>query len=62
MDWDAFTNLPSRFSAEAMERAERANFLKEVSENGFSNSYRGIRISSTGETILHRVSKSLEFD
>lgn len=47
MDWDAFTQLPSRYSAEPLERSERAEFLKEVSENGFSNSYRGIRISAS---------------
>lgn len=47
MSWDVFTQLPSRFSAEPLEREERANFLREVAENGFSNSYRGIRISAT---------------
>ena len=49
LDWDAFTALPSRFSAEPLEREERAAFLNEVTENGYSNSYRGIRVSSTGK-------------
>ena len=49
MDWNAFTQLPSRYSAEPLEREERAVFKKEVTESGYSNSYRGIRISATGK-------------
>ena len=48
MDWGTFTNLPSRYSAEPLEREERERFLSEVRQNGYSNSYRGIRISATG--------------
>ncbi len=49
MNWDEFTNLPSKYSAEADERDARERFLKEVELNGFSKNYSGIRISKTGK-------------
>ncbi len=49
MTWDEFTNLPSKYSAEADEREERERFLAEVKANGFSKNYSGIRISKTGK-------------
>ena len=48
MDWETLTSLPSRFSAEPMHRDERAKLLNEVRTQGFSDNYRGIRISATG--------------
>jgi len=48
MDWDAITGLPSRLSAEAVNRDERAGLLKSVSEHGYMNNYSGVRISSSG--------------
>jgi len=48
MDWAALTQLPSRFSAEAVERAERDRLMNEVRTNGCIRNYRGIRISKTG--------------
>ena len=49
MDWDEYTSLPSRLSAESVNRQERARLLAEVSANGYIDDYRGIRISSTGK-------------
>lgn len=49
MDWDTFTILPSRMSAEPENRAERAALLQQVAEKGFIDNYSGIRISSTGK-------------
>lgn len=49
MDWQALTALPSRYSAEAMHRDERQALLNEVREKGYSENYRGIRISATGK-------------
>ena len=46
--WDEFTTLPSRLSAEAVERAERQRLLDAVSRNGFVTGYRGIRIAKSG--------------
>jgi hypothetical protein len=47
--WDELTALPSRLSAEAPEREARANFLRQVSENGYVDNYEGIRISKSGK-------------
>jgi hypothetical protein len=46
--WNEFTTLPSRLSAEAVERAERQRLLDAVSRNGFVTGYRGIRIAKSG--------------
>ena len=52
MDWDAFTAMPSRLSAEPVSRKERARLLAEVSRHGFIDHYAGIRISRTGRRFL----------
>lgn len=49
MDWETLISLPSRFSAEAMHRDERARLLDDVSKQGYSDNYRGIRISASGK-------------
>src|SRR5690606_27316490 len=49
MEWDVLTRTPSRLTAEPMHRDERAEFLKQVRENGYVDNYRGIRISRTGK-------------
>ncbi|HXH71586.1 MAG TPA: MEKHLA domain-containing protein [Mariprofundaceae bacterium] len=48
MDWQQFTCLPSRLSAEAPNQEERARLLQRVSQAGYIDDYAGIRISSTG--------------
>jgi hypothetical protein len=52
MTWEDFTQLPSRLSAEAMERSERERLLQRVSKHGFVDDYSGIRISSSGRRFL----------
>jgi len=47
MSADVFTRLPSRLSAEAMQREERTRLLDCVTRNGFIDDYAGIRISAT---------------
>ncbi|MGC6423696.1 MAG: MEKHLA domain-containing protein [Lentimonas sp.] len=49
MDWATLTALPSRYSAEPMHRNEREKLLNEVRTQGYSDNYRGIRISSSGK-------------
>ncbi|OMH34046.1 MEKHLA domain-containing protein [Motiliproteus sp. MSK22-1] len=49
MDWSEFTRLASRKSAEPVNRAEREALLTQVTEDGFIDNYRGVRISSTGK-------------
>jgi hypothetical protein len=49
MDFETFTTLPSRKSAEPMLREERDHLIQSVRKNGYTDSYQGIRISSTGK-------------
>ncbi len=48
MSWDEFTRLPSRLTAEAPEREERARLLAAVTACGFIDDYAGVRLSRTG--------------
>jgi hypothetical protein len=48
MSWEKLTKTPSRLTAEAPNRAERARLLAQVFDHGFIENYAGIRISSTG--------------
>ncbi|REE66961.1 MEKHLA domain-containing protein [Paenibacillus taihuensis] len=48
MDWDAFTQIESRHTAEPMIQAERQRFLEAVEKQGYIDDYNGIRISSSG--------------
>jgi len=52
MSWQDFTALPSRFSAEQQNREERQRLLARVTEHGFIEDYRGVRISSSGRRFL----------
>ncbi len=52
MTWEQITSLPSRKSAEKVNRKERERLLTEVIDNGFIKNYTGIRISSTGKRFL----------
>ncbi|AJK50617.1 MEKHLA domain-containing protein [Burkholderia plantarii] len=47
-DWHELTTLPSRLSAEAPERGERQAFLDQVTNHGYVDDYRGIRIAKSG--------------
>ena len=48
MNWSAFTKLESKESAEPVNREERERLLARVTEDGFVDDYRGVRISATG--------------
>lgn len=52
MDFDAFTRLPSRLSAEPLAQSERARLLQAVTERGFIDDYRGVRISASGQRFV----------
>ncbi|WP_261539477.1 MEKHLA domain-containing protein [Burkholderia multivorans] len=47
--WDELTGLPSRLSAEPMERRERQSFLEKVARDGFVSDYRGVRVTKSGK-------------
>jgi hypothetical protein len=48
MSWTELTRTPSRLTAEAPLREERARLLAAVTKNGFIDNYAGIRISKSG--------------
>jgi hypothetical protein len=48
MSWAEFTRTPSRLTAEAPNRDERAKLLQAVTRRGFIDDYSGVRISNAG--------------
>ena len=48
-DWQHFTELPSRLSAEPLARIHRDRLMLEVTNTGYIQNYCGIRISRTGK-------------
>jgi len=48
MTWEELTRTPSRLTAEAPNRAERAHLLEQVARHGFIDNYSGVRISKNG--------------
>jgi len=48
LDFAAFTQLPSRYSAEPLLREEREALLARVHAHGFIDDYAGVRVSASG--------------
>ena len=48
MSWTELTRTPSRLTAEAPNREERARLLDAVTRRGFIDDYSGVRISKSG--------------
>jgi hypothetical protein len=48
MAWEELTRTPSRLTAEAPNREERARLLDVVTTRGFIDDYSGVRISKSG--------------
>jgi hypothetical protein len=51
-DWDEITSLPSRLSAEPIDREERQRLLEAVARHGFATGYSGMRIAKSGRRFL----------
>jgi ribosomal protein L15E len=49
MSWEELTRTPSRLTAEAPNREERARLLEAVAKRGFIDDYSGVRISKSGK-------------
>jgi len=47
-DWVEITSLPSRLSAEPIDRDERQKLLDAVASHGFAEGYSGLRIAKSG--------------
>ncbi len=50
--WEEFTRMPSRFTAEAPNRAERARLLEQVARDGFIDNYCGVRVNRLGQRFI----------
>jgi MEKHLA domain len=50
--WQAFTQLPSKQSAEPMNQAARRALLDKVAKYGYVDDYEGVRINSKGQRFL----------
>ena len=63
MNWEKFTQTPSRLTAEEPHREERARLLSNVAEKGFIDDYSGVRISADGNRFrVHRATVWNVFD
>lgn len=49
MDWEEFTQTPSRLSAESISQTARQELLAKAQEKGYVTGYNGIRISKSGK-------------
>ena len=52
LTWDELVQTPSRLTAEPLNRAEREGMLAQAKTRGYLDTYRGVRISSTGRRFL----------
>lgn len=52
--WPKIVGLPSRYSAEPLAREERARLLEQVARQGYTDRYRGVRVSASGRRFLVR--------
>ena len=56
ISWDELTRMPSRLTAEAPNREERARLLERVTRDGFIDDYSGVRIARSGRRF--RISRA----
>ena len=52
MTWDQLVQMPSRLTAEPVNRAEREGMLEQAKACGYLDTYRGVRMTSTGRRFL----------
>jgi hypothetical protein len=52
LNWEDFTNTPSRKTAESDFREKREKMLKIAEQDGFFDNYEGVRISATGKRFM----------
>ena len=52
LTWEDFTKMPSRLTAEPVNREDRERLLKKVRQNGFIDTYSGVRITGSGRRFL----------
>lgn len=52
LSWSELLDMPSRLSAEPVNRLERERLLAEVTKNGYIKNYSGVRIAKSGKRFL----------
>ena len=52
LTWQEITCMPSRLTAEAPNREERAKLLERVTRDGYISDYSGVRIAKNGRRFL----------
>jgi hypothetical protein len=52
LDWEAFTRLPSRLSAQPVAAAERQRLLDEALRKGYVDNYSGVRVTKDGRRFM----------
>ena len=52
LTWEQLVKTPSRLTAEPVNRAEREWMLEQARTRGYLDTYRGVRITSTGRRFL----------
>ena len=52
LTWEKLVKTPSQLTAEPINRAEREWMLEQARTNGYLDTYRGVRITSTGRRFL----------
>ena len=52
LTWEQLTAMPSRYTAEAPNRDERARLLQAVAARGYIDDYRGVRVSARGRRFM----------
>jgi MEKHLA domain-containing protein len=50
--WDEIVSLPSRLSAEPVDREDRQKLLDAVARHGFATGYSGLRIAKSGRRFF----------
>jgi hypothetical protein len=52
LSWEELVHLPSRRTAEPSEQAERERLLATVTRQGYTDNYRGVRITKSGRRFM----------
>ena len=52
LSWEQLVKTPSRLTAEPVNRAERQRMLEQAGTRGYIDTYRGVRMTSTGRRFL----------
>ena len=50
--WEAMIGMPSRYTAEAEERVQRASALQQAQQRDACEGYSGVRVSRTGQRFM----------